>query len=318
MTFATRVFGSILPCCMAVMFFSAPCLARPLVLVPPGPLILATIGASIDGRIGISVWKTQEEAVTKLVTGDAAAVVLPVTVGAALARKADIVLLGAFRENVFALVARDSVADGGWADLRGKEILVAQGRGTVLDSILRSVLPAYGLKPGRDVSLVYAPAPEVAALYRQKRASLVALPEPFASLALEFGGRVLDPQEAWARLTGSSARFPVGGVFALRSRIAADRQELSLVVSAFAESTAWFAKHPEEACDLAGKTFGIPAERFAKALPQIHIAFDPADACSADVAALLARLHDALSPDMPPPPDLSLYRPDSAANPATR
>ncbi len=91
---------------------------------PAGPLILATVGISRGADLRIEVWKTQEEAVTRLVTGDAAAIVLPVTVGAAYSAKADIVLLGAFRESVFSLIVRGG---DGWENLRGREILVAQG-----------------------------------------------------------------------------------------------------------------------------------------------------------------------------------------------
>ena len=278
--------------------------AQPVLLVPPGPLILATVGISRGADLRIEVWKTQEEAVTRLATGDAAAAVLPVTVGAALSAKADIVLLGAFRENVFSLVVRD---DAGWENLRGREILVAQGRGTVLDSILRSVLSSYGLKPGRDVTLIYAPAPEAVALYHRGKTAIVALPEPFASLALENGGRSLDPQEAWGRLAGASARFPVGGVFAMRSVLRDNPGHASLVTSAIAASTAWFTEHPEQACDLAGEAFGMPSERFRKALPRIHISFDSSEACSSDVMSLLSRLYETLSPDMAPPPAASFY-----------
>ena len=307
MSFRHSVRSLVVACGILFALSSVRCAfaAQPVLLVPPGPLILATVGISRGADLRIEVWKTQEEAVTRLATGDAAAAVLPVTVGAALSAKADIVLLGAFRESVFSLVVRDGV--GGWENLRGREILVAQGRGTVLDSILRSVLSSYGLKPGRDVTLIYAPAPEAVALYHRGKAAIVALPEPFASLALENGGRPLDPQEAWGRLTGASARFPVGGVFAMRSALRDNPGHASLLTSAIAASTAWFAEHPEQSCDLAGQAFGMPSERFRKALPRIHISFDSSEACSSDVMSLLSRLYETLSPDMAPPPAASFY-----------
>ena len=306
MSFRQRVRSLVFACGILFALSSVRCAlaAQPVLLVPPGPLILATVGISRGADLRIEVWKTQEEAVTRLVTGDAAAVVLPVTVGAAYSAKADIVLIGAFRESVFSLIVRDGV---GWEDLRGREILVAQGRGTVLDSILRSVLSSYDLRPGRDVTLLYAPAPEAAALFSRGKTTIVALPEPFASLALESGGRSLDPQEAWGRMTGASARFPVGGVFAMRSALRGNPGNASLVTNAIAASTAWFAEHPEQACDLAGHAFGMPSERFRKALPRIHISFDSVEACSSDVMSLLARLYDTLSPDMAPPPAAPFY-----------
>ncbi len=276
--------------------------SQPLVLLTPGPLLLASVSLSTDADVRVEVWRTQEEAFSRLATGEAAAAVLPATVGAVLSAKSDVVFLGAFRGNVFSLVVRNSSPEWSWEELKGKEILVAQGRGTVLDSILRSILLGYGLHPERDVRLLYAPAPETSVLYRQGKADIVALPEPFATFALEAGGRSFDPQEAWSRSTGLSARFPVGGVFAAGARVRENPGVYKKLTEKFSDAAAWFEENPEEACILAGRLFGMPPERFIQALPQIRVSFETAEECASDVSDFLSGLHDALGYDAVPPP----------------
>ncbi len=276
--------------------------SQPLVLLTTGPLLPAAVRLSTDESVRVEVWRTQEEAVSRLATGEAAAAVLPATVGAVLSAKSDVVFLGAFRGNVFSLVVRNSSPEWSWKELKGKEILVAQGRGTVLDSILRSILLGYGLHPERDVRLLYAPAPETAALYRQGKADIVALPEPFATFALEAGGRSFDPQEAWSRSTGLSARLPVGGVFAAGARVRENPGAFKELTEKFSDAAAWFEENPEEACILAGRLFGMPPERFIRALPQIGVSFETAEGCASDVSDFLSALHEALGSDAVPPP----------------
>ncbi len=102
----------------------------------------------------------------------------------------------------------------------------------------------------------------------------------------------------------------------MRSALRDNPGNASLVTNAIAASAAWFAEHPDQACDLAGQAFGMPSERFRKALPRIHISFDSVEACSSDVMSLLTRLYDTLSPDMAPPPAASFYMPGSGGAPA--
>ena len=75
MSLRQRVRSLVFACGILFALSSVRCAlaAQPVLLVPPGPLILATVGISRGADLRIEVWKTQEEAVTRLVTGDAAA-----------------------------------------------------------------------------------------------------------------------------------------------------------------------------------------------------------------------------------------------------
>ena len=283
---------------------------RPLVLVSPGPLALSAVGMAESGSVRVELWKTQEEAVSRLIAGDAAAVVLPTPLGARLAEKADVVLLGVLRQRLFYLLSRD--ADTDLKKLKGGSILVAQGRGTMLDSILRSVLLDAGLEPDRDVQLSYAPAPEAAALYKEGKVTAAALPEPFATLAAG-GAPALDLQALWiAGTSGVLPDLPGAGLFCLRPFVQDRPQEAALLVRGLEESVARYTEDQEKTCDRVEELFGFKAAIFKNALPRLKIGFESAQNASADVGALLERLRVGL-PDAPAAPGAAFYYDASGA-----
>lgn len=279
---------------------------RPLLLVSPGPLILPAVGLADEGPIGMELWKSQEEAIARLIAGEASAVVLPMTLGASIAGRTDVVLLGVFRERLFFLLSREPLGPSGPGSLKGSELLLAQGRGTVLDFLVRSVLLSRGLDPDKDLRLVYAPAPEAAMLFNQGKHSLAALPEPFATAALSAGGVRTDLQEAWGE-GGGQAPLPVAGVFALRGYVEGAPRDAALIVEALSRSSASFEKDPKGACERAARLLNTKTNALERALPHITIAFESAIAASADVAALLSDFRRVVSVDAYPLPGPEFY-----------
>lgn len=271
---------------------------RPLILVSPGPLILPAVALAEDSSIGMELWKNQEEAIARLLSGEAAAVVLPMTLGASAARKADIVLLGVFRERLFFLLSREPISLASPEALKGSELLLAQGRGTVLDFLVRAVLQNRGLDPEKDLRLVYAPAPEAAMLFNQGKHALAALPEPFATTALSAGGIRTDLQDVWSEGNARSSALPVAGVFALRGYVEGAPQDAARIVEAFSRAAAAFSEDPKRACERAARLLNIKTNALEKALPHITIAFESAVSASEDVTALLSDFRKAVSTDV--------------------
>ena len=291
----------------ALLFFlaslGAPAWAeRPLILVSPGPLILPAVALADDASVSMELWKNQEEAIARLLSKEAAAVVLPMTLGASAAGKADVVLLEVFREKLFFLLSREPAPlenlDSNPDSLKGSELLVAQGRGTALDFLLRSVLLGRGLDPDKDLRLLYAPAPEAAMLFRQGKNSWVALPEPFATAALSSGGERTDLQDAWSALGGRNPLLPAAGVFALRGYVEGAPQDAARIVEAFSRAAAAFSEDPKRACERAASFLNVKTDALERALPHITITLETAAAASADVAALLSDFRNSVSADV--------------------
>ena len=272
--------------------------ARPLILVSPGPLILPAVALADDASVDMELWKNQEEAIARLLAKEASAVVLPMTLGASVAGKADVVLLGVFREKLFFLLSREPTPLENLDFLKGSELLVAQGRGTVLDFLLRSVLLGRGLDPDKDLRLLYAPAPEAAMLFRQGKNSWVALPEPFATTALSSGGERTDLQDAWSAVGGRNPLLPAAGVFALREVVEGAPQDAAQIVAALSRAAAAFSEDPKRACERAASFLNVKTDALERALPHITIALETADAASADVAALLSDFRSSVSADV--------------------
>lgn len=285
---------------IVILALCTPCFAAPpVVLFPPGPLMLAAAGLTDTNDVEVLVWKTPEEAMTKLVTGDATAAVLPVTLGAALSTRVEMTLLGVFREDLFSLILREEPGRG-VTKLTGKEIIVAQGRGTVLDLLLRALLNKEGVDPDRSLALVYAPAPEALALYKRGKGNGVALPEPFATIAAEEGGVVVDLEEKWGQKTGSFKDIPAAGLFALTSRTRERPEEALLVRSRVEESALLYERNPSDSFSTVRERFGL-SDHFRKALPRIRISFDRSKEALPDVEAFLRELYDTLPAGTEPP-----------------
>lgn len=283
--------------CFLLLSWTPAWAERPLILVSPGPLLLPAAALADDASVRMALWKNQEEAIARLISGEASAVVLPMTLGASVAGKADVVLLGVFRERLFFLLSHGPLPLANPDSLKGSELLVAQGRGTVLDFLVRSVLLGLGLDPDGDLRLLYAPAPEAAMLFRQGRTPLAALPEPFATTALSAGGERTDLQDAWSGDGGRNPLLPAAGLFALRGYVEDSPRDAARIVAALSRSSAAFAEDPKRACGRAAQLLGVRTDALEKALPHITIAFEGAVAASADVAALLSDFRRAVSAD---------------------
>ena len=277
------------------------------VLNPGGPALIPVAGilggqVSGDLPLRVSVWRTQEEALGRLQGDPRLYAVLPLPLGVALGSRSDLVLLAVHEWRVFSLVVSPSLPFEGLASLKGKELYMAQGRGTTLDALVRFLLLREGVDPERDLRLIYAPPQEIVALFRQGSLEAAALPEPFTTLCLAPGkGHVaLDLQEVWQQATGG--RVPVAGLFAHRDRLREAPEEGAEVCRIMALSTAWGIRHPSEACAVLKKLFDTPEEPFLLGWDRMTFSWEPTDRCSRDVEIFFQTLHRTLPGDFSPLP----------------
>lgn len=284
------------------------------VLNPGGPALIPMAGllgehVSGDVPLHLVMWRTQEEALGRLLRDPELYAVLPVPLGVLLGARSDLVLLAVHEWRVFSLVVSQTTPFDGWPSLAGKELYVAQGRGAMLDALTRLLLRREGLDPTKDLRLVYAPPQEIVALFRQGRIVAAVLPEPFATLCLAHGqGRIaLDLQQAWQDATGG--RVPVAGLFVHRDHVRNAPEEVAEVCRTLALSTAWSMKFPRETAALLEKSFDMPAAVLLEGWDRLLFSWEPVETCSRDVLNFFDALHRAFPEEFPELPSAMLLRP---------
>ena len=278
------------------------------VLHPSGPALIPMAGlvaGKIPGAVAIrlSLWRTQEEALGSLGRDPSLYAVLPVTLGVLLGTRSDLVLLAVHEWRVFSLVVPHTAPFANWRTLRGKELYVAQGRGTMLDALTRLLLERERLVPDKDLRLIYAPPQEIVALFQEHRIDAAVLPEPFATLCLADGkGRIaLDLQDAWQEATGG--RVPVAGLFVHRDHLQRAPEEVAEVCRMLAHSTAWSVGSPRETCEILETSFDVPAAVLLGGWERLLFSWEPVGTCLQDVEKFFSALHRAFPqefPELPP------------------
>ncbi len=251
---------------------------------PMGPAVIPVAGISsqnIGGDIAIHVqyWKTADEAIGLLSGDQADFAVLPVTTGVNMSASGiDLVLLGVHEWKVFYLIASNNNEFSDWNSLAGKTIFTPEGKGQTVDVLTRYALLQNGIQPDKDVTFSYAPAQEIAALFKEGKIEFAALPEPYVTLALASGAGkvVLDYQEYWSEMSGAKQGIPIAGLFVKRDFIKNHPAETQTVAQIFSDSTKWANEHVTEAVNASAETLPIPAAVMQTALQRIKFEYIPA------------------------------------------
>lgn len=98
--------------------------------------------------------------------------------------------------------------------LERKTVYTPIGRGQTADILMRFALSKQGVDPESEVEIQYAPPQEIVTLFQTGKIDYAALPEPFASLAINDGNGeiVLDLQEYWGKINETNERIPITGL----------------------------------------------------------------------------------------------------------
>ena len=280
-------------------------------LNPFGPTILPIsfiLKGDVGKEIDVSFWKSPEEAVAAVKAAKANFYILPITLGANLYNKGfDLVLLGVHEWKVFYLVARGKIPS--LKDLKGRKIYVTHSRGTVLDVLLRYFLERSGMKPDVDVKLVYAQPNEIVALFKAGKIEAAALPEPFATMALSSGGRiVLDFQKMWSEMTGLEDRIPIAGLFTTKEMLKEHPLESEYTELALWVSTALMNEHRDAAVETASKFIKMPKRILENSLKRMVFYYVPIEKCKEDVERFLMVLHEKYPEGLSKVPDEGFYK----------
>jgi NitT/TauT family transport system substrate-binding protein len=269
---------------------------NPIVLLNPlGPLVIPVSGITsnqVKGNIQIEIqnWNTVDE-VTGLIAGEGTPfVVLPITTAANFdANGIPLVLLGVHEWKVFYLIASEDADFSDWNSLVGKTIYTPEGKGQTVDTLTRFALTKSGITPDKDVEFVYAPAQEIVALFKEGKVDYAALPEPFVSLALAGGDGdvVVDYQEYWSQVSGTTNGIPIAGLFVKYDFYEKHPEITAEIASTFADSINWANENPDAAIEASSSVLTIPEKIIKSALDRMKFEYIPASQSKQEVLEFL-------------------------------
>jgi len=278
---------------------------------PFGPTIIP-ISPMLDGivkgyvSLNIILWKNPDEAIARIVSGEAKFAVLPITTAANLYSKGiDIKLVGVHEWKVFYLVSKQELKD--LSILKGKTVYSAHGRGQTVDVLLRYLLVLNGLEPDKDVQFVYAPPQEVVALFKAGKVDFAALPEPFVSMCLTSGGKIiLDFQEEWNKISGSKNGIPVAGLFVL-GEIATYKNLIEDVEKTFENIINWSNENLDKALEITSEYLTIPISILKESMKRTEFRYVPISKCKNDVELFISKMNELYPEGLPKIPDDGFY-----------
>ncbi len=266
---------------------------------PTAPLFkMAQDGLPSGTNLELIIYKSVEEATTRVVKGEADFTVLPVNVAAKLYNKqVDISLADVSTWGVLYLLSADEKVND-WKDLKGKELYTG-AQGSSPDILSQYLIGRSGLQKG-DIKLTYLGSPEIAQLMINGLIKNAVLPEPMVTQVLKGTGGVRivrDFYTDWQRFEGELARLPQAGTVVRNDFARSYPQALAEYRETYAEALQWTTTNPEEAAPLVEANLGIKAAVFVKSMERTRLEFVSGAATAIDVNTYLARLLD-FSPEM--------------------
>ncbi len=215
--------------------------------------------------------------VSKLLSGEVDAAVLPTNVAAKLyAKKVPIVMGAVTGFGVLYMLSSDPTIQS-LSDIRGKEIHNA-GKGATPDVLFRYLVKQEGLDPDKDVAVNFAYAhQELAQLLIAGKISTAVLPEPFATMVL-MGAKqarvAVDLQKQWSTVQHTEASYPMSCVVLKKDFADKHRDAVKQFLAEYAKSIEWVNAHPDLAGGLVEKhELGMTKAVAASAIPRCNLRF---------------------------------------------
>lgn len=269
-------------------------------LAPPTtPLFKFAKDGTLNGaKLELIIYKSVEEATTRIAKGEADFTVLPLNVAAKLYNKqVDISLANVSTWGILYLLTTDSQVVN-WQDLIGKELYVG-AQGSSPDVLTQYFISKNGIKAG-DIKLAYLTSPEIAQLMINGLVKNAVLPEPQATQVIINNSQARVARDFfadWQTFEGKDARLPQAGMVVRNEFAASYPKAVSEFQNTYKSAVEWTAANPADAASLAAANMNIPAPVFVKSMEKTRLFFATGMEASGDVETYLSRLLD-ISPDM--------------------
>ncbi|MDD4334132.1 MAG: ABC transporter substrate-binding protein [Desulfotomaculaceae bacterium] len=266
---------------------------------PTTPLFkFAKDGVLNGAKLELIIYKSVEEATTRIAKGEADFTVLPLNVAAKLYNKqVDISLANVSTWGILYLLTTDSQVSN-WQDLKGKELYVG-AQGSSPDVLTRYFISKNGMKES-DIKLAYLNSPEIAQLMINGLTKNAVLPEPLATQVLMNNSRARlarDFYEDWQIFEGKDARLPQAGMVVRNEFARLYPAAVTEFQNVYKSAVEWTVANPAEAAPLARSNMNIAESVFIKSMEKTHMFFATGTEAREDVHTYLSRLLD-ISPDM--------------------
>ena len=178
------------------------------------------------------------------------------------------------------------------ADLKGKTIM-ATGKGTVPEMILRIILKANGIDPDADVTMDWRAEPTEIVGVLSQADGIAMLPQPFVPVAMsnvEGLVEAIDLSSEW----DNEKPFPiVTGVAVVRSEFLQDNKALvDQFLTEYQASIEFVNSHVEEAAELIESYDIVKAPIAVKAIPKCHLHFMEGEELKSALSGFLGVIHE--------------------------
>lgn len=266
---------------------------------PTAPLLsLAESNALPGTKVELIIYKTVEEATTRVAKGEADFTVLPVNVAAKLYNKdLPVSLANVSTWGILYLVSVDSELQE-WSELAGKDLYVG-AKGSSPDVLTQYLLSKNGVNPD-EVNLIYMDSPEIAQMLINGLASYAVLPEPMVTQVLLNNKQarvVRDFYSDWQTAAGSSARLSQAGMIVRSDFATAHPQLVRDFQQAYAQQLEATVADPAGVAPLVEESLNIKAPVFVQSISRTRLEFVSASSAKDDVNTYLQALLD-ISPDL--------------------
>jgi len=277
---------------------AAPAPEKIVVQAPVGPPTTPLFKMAKDGlpdgtKLELIIYKSDEEATTRIIKGEADFTVMSVNLAAKLYNKdVGISLANVTTWGILYLVSADDRVQK-WEDLKGGELYVGS-RGSSPDVLAQYLLRRNGLKEG-DLKLTYLESSQIAQLLINGMAKNAVLPEPMVTRVLMNSSRarvVRDFFVDWQQFEGKNASLPQAGTVVRNEFARSYPHTLTEFQNAYKSAIEWTVANPGEAAPLVEANLNIPAPVFIKSMERTRLKFVEGAAAKADVNTYLSKLLD--------------------------
>lgn len=268
-----------------------------------GPTSIGMVGVMEYKKLGKTANKyeftiegTADAITPKLIKGELDIAAVPANLASVLYNKTngDIQLLAVNTLGVLSIVTKGEAVET-LGDLKGKTI-IATGKGTTPEYVLRYLLSKNGIDPDKDVTLDFkSEATEVVAALNQAETGIAMLPQPYVTVAQSKVKDLkisIDLNDEWAKLHPNE--YIVTGVVVVRKSFAAENPEcIKLFLKEYQQSVADIALDAKIAANLVVQHGIFDNEAIiAKAIPQCNITFISGEEMKSPVNNYLGVLYE--------------------------
>ncbi len=231
---------------------------------------------TIDENITINyeIQKSPDLLVSKVLKEEADIAIVPSNLAAQAFNKGlPYKLVGTATWGTIYLVGTEDI--NSFDELKGKEIY-AFGKGLTPDLVLRFVLSENGIDPDKDINISYLnAASEVAPALLGGKAKLALLPEPLVTnimMKKEDIKVVLDLNEEWKNITGTSGGYPQASLVIKTDLIENNREFVEEFIKLYEESIKWAKENPEKLGDYSEELeLGVNKASIVEGIERINI-----------------------------------------------